>query len=200
MLERDDASRPSFPESPDNSTKVHLFSLAPASLQAMRAALIEHRSVDAIPLLQQAGYATGEAIFDALTDRLAEEGAPPPDQLPPEAFTLRVGAFLQANGWGRVTLGPDDSSGDPRALIVTVDEGPESADDGTSDDGCPLTTGVLSGLLTRVVDAPVAVMAIEAGDDGVARRCRFLAASPATVQAAWQAIAEGREWRDAVRR
>lgn len=156
--------------------------------------------MDAVPLLQQAGYATGDALFDTLARTLADEGAPPPDQLPPEAFAMRVGAFLQASGWGRVALGPDDEAADPRALVVTVDDGPESTDDDTPDDGCPLTTGVLSGLLTRVVDAPVAVMAIDNGADGTSRRCRFLAASPATVQAAWQAIAEGRDWRTAVRR
>lgn len=155
--------------------------------------------MDAVPLLQQAGYATGDALFDALAGILAEEGAPPPDQLPTEAFTLRVGAFLQATGWGRVTLGPDDNAADPRALIVTVEHGPEVPENGAPDDGCPLTTGVLSGLLTRVVDAPVAVMAIDTEENGASGRCRFLAASPATVQAAWQAMAEGRDWRAALR-
>lgn len=178
---------------------MQLFALAPASLHALRSAVLECSGADGISRLQEAGFATGEAMFDALAEELASDGAPPPDQLPPDAFKLRVGAFLQAHGWGPVTLEPDDEDSDARAIIVTVEEGPEALAAGSADDGCPLTTGVLSGLLSRVVDAPVAVMAVEAGVPEAPLRCRFLAASPATVQLAWQAMSQGRAWREAVR-
>lgn len=176
-----------------------IVSLAVASLDALRSALLASYGADAVPRLQEAGYVTGEALYEALVAQLAAEGAPPPDQLPPDAFALRVGAFLQAQGWGTVTLAPDDEGGDPRALLVTVDGSPEARSAGGCDDGCPLTTGMLSGLLSRVVDAPVAVLAVETGGPEAPLQCRFLAASPETVQLAWQAMADGRGWREAVR-
>lgn len=176
-----------------------LVNLAPQSLQSLRSAVLEVHGADGVRILQEAGFATGNSLYDVLTDELLSEGSPPPDQLPSDAFAMRLGAFMRARGWGDVNVLPDEDSGNAVAIIVTVQDGAEARGAGGCEDGSPFTTGVLSGLLSRLVEAPVAVMAVETGGAESPLFCRFLAASPAAVQVAWEAMSEGRSWREALR-
>ncbi|HLV25603.1 MAG TPA: hypothetical protein VKZ41_04795 [Gemmatimonadales bacterium] len=176
-----------------------LVSLASLSLQSLRSAILESRGAEGVRILQEAGYATGDALYNALTEELNAEGSASPDQLPSDAFAVRLGAFMRARGWGEVNVLPDEDSGDAVAIIVTVQDGAEARAAGGCEDGSPFTTGVLSGLLSRLVEAPVAVMAVETGGAEAPLFCRFLAASPAAVQVAWEAMAAGRSWREALR-
>ena len=176
-----------------------LLALAPASLQSLRSAVLECRGGDGVRALQEAGFATGDAMYDAMAGEMAAAGSPPLHELPAEDFAARLADFMRGRGWGDVSLAPDDSNSDARAIIVTVRNGAEARAAGGCEDGCPLTTGVLSGLLSRVVDAPVAVMAVETGGPADPLHCRFLAASPAAVQLAWQAMSDGRDWREALK-
>lgn len=179
-----------------------LTSFAPQMLQQLRAAVLAAPDGLGVRRLQEAGYATGEALFAALEAALAARGEAAPATLAPDAFGDRLAGFLEEHGWGEAGLefagGAEDDAAGPRALLLTLDHGPEAVGAGTAADGSPFTTGVLSGLLTRVAGAPVAVLAVEAALPEAPLRIRFLAASPETATAAWQAMSAGGNWRNAL--
>ncbi len=175
------------------STPLSLLSVAPSSLHFLRAAVLDAHGADGVPRLQEAGYATGEALYDALAAELREADVPEPSALPAERFTAVVSALLTAHGWGHAELERRGSA----ALVVTLADGPESDGEGAGG-GCPFTTGVLSGLLSAVAGSPVAVLAVECCAPDAPRQCRFVAASPATVQAVWEAQSRGEAWSSAL--
>src|SRR5215217_1918272 len=84
------------------------------SLLALRGAMFRDMGPNAAALLQEAGYAGGQAWFDAFGRWLAAQGIPAPESLPTSEFGARASQFFRSAGWGSIELGGLDS-------VATVD-------------------------------------------------------------------------------
>ena len=164
------------------------------SLLALRGAMFRDMGPGAAALLQEAGYAGGQAWFDAFSRWLAMQGMRAPESLPTSEFGARASAFFRSAGWGSIQLGALDS-------VATVD----STDWAESDPavpldfpGCYYTSGVLSDFLGRLAGEPLAVMEVECRSMG-GSRCRFLVGSGETMQRVYEEMGRGVAYEDAVR-
>ena len=79
------------------------------SLLALRAALFRDVGPNAAALLQEAGYAGGQAMFDAFSRWLAARGLPAPESLPAAEFGAHATEFFRETGWGSIELGALES-------------------------------------------------------------------------------------------
>jgi predicted hydrocarbon binding protein len=164
-----------------------------AALRAMRTALLEDLGEDAgATRLQEMGYAAGEEVFRAFAEWLPTFAAVPhPGDLDADALTEVLSTFLQELGWGTVVT---ERVGD-RAFALSSENWAEADTDAPSDGpSCFFSTGFLASFLTTLAEgSPLAVMEMECrgqGDD----RCRFLAGSPETLSAVYDAISEGQDY------
>ena len=164
------------------------------SLLALRGAMFRDLGANAAALLQEAGYAGGQAWFDAFSRWLADHGIDAPESLPASEFATRASDFFRSAGWGSIELGALDS-------VATVD----STDWAESDPavpldfpGCYYTSGVLADFLGRLAGEPLAVMEVECRSMG-GSRCRFLVGSGETMQRVYDEMGRGIAYEDAVR-
>lgn len=132
--------------------------------------------VDALGALRRAGAAAAEALETELERRL---GGPVAEQ-PPEAFAAALAELLDAWGWGRLRLGDGPAGLGEATLEEWAELGPA---------GCPLTTGLLAGLLSRLADAPLAALEVER--DPERRRARLLFGAPQRLESIYRALVAG---------
>jgi len=82
------------------------------------------------------------------------------------------------------------------ALAVDSEDWAESDPAATTPGpACHVTAGVLAGMLGRLAGEYVAVMEIECRSRGD-ERCRFLAGSAETLQAVYEGVSDGRDYRN----
>jgi uncharacterized protein len=163
-----------------------LVALTRDSLLALRTALFRDVGPGAAALLQEAGYAGGQALYDAFGHWLASRGLGDPESLAAADFGERATEFFRSAGWGSMQLGTI-------ASVATVD----SADWAESDPaypldfpGCYYTAGVLADLFGRLAGESLAVMEVECRSMG-APRCRFLVGSADTMQRVYDDMGNG---------
>lgn len=158
-----------------------------ATLRELRAGVLSSASAsdagaDAVRLLREAGYAGGDAIFEAFEQWLAEVG---PDSRSGEAetdasgtgasdlslagFGERASRFFRDAGWGEVTFTGREDDGVAEVGIVDCWESSGEAE-GTMP-GCHVTTGMLAAFFGRVAGYPVAVLETECRGSGGSRCC-----------------------------
>lgn len=170
-----------------------LVALTRQSLLALRSALFRDVGPNAAALLQEAGYAGGQALYDAFARWLASRGLSAPEDLAAAEFALRATEFFRDTGWGAIEIGALES-------VATVD----SPDWAESDPayplefpGCYYTAGVLADFFGRLAGQPLAVMEVECRSMG-APRCRFLVGSGDTMQKVYDAMGQGIPYDEAV--
>jgi uncharacterized protein len=170
-----------------------LIAMTRDSLLALRAGMFRDVGPSAAGLLQEAGFAGGQALFDTFGRWLTGRGLPAPESLPASEFAARATEFFRDAGWGSLELGTLDS-------VATVD----SADWAEGDPGFPLdfpgcyyTSGVMADFFGRLAGAPVAVMEVECRSMG-SDRCRFLVGSGETLQRVYEEMAQGANYAEAV--
>ena len=78
----------------------HLVAVTRASLMSLRAALLRSGDAEAALALQEAGYAGGDALFDAFRRWLATRTDIAAEELDLEAFEQRLSEFFRESGWG----------------------------------------------------------------------------------------------------
>jgi predicted hydrocarbon binding protein len=163
------------------------------SLAALRAAMFRDVGPNAAAMLQEAGYAGGQAMFDAFRGWLAARGLPSPESLSAADFSAQATDFFREAGWGSIQLGTLDS-------VATVD----SADWAEGNPsfplefpGCYYTSGVMADFFGRLAGQPVAVMEVECRSMG-GERCRFLVGSGETLQRVYEEMAQGIGYEQAV--
>jgi len=163
------------------------------SLLALRTAMFRDIGPNAATLLQEAGYAGGQALFGAFGRWLAARGLPSPESLTASDFALRATEFFRDAGWGSIQLGALES-------VATVD----STDWAEGDPayplefpGCYYTSGVMADFFGRLAGEPVAVMEVECRSMG-GDRCRFLVGSGETLQRVYDGMAQGVSYEEAV--
>lgn len=164
------------------------------SLLALRVALFRDVGTESAALLQEAGYAGGQTMFDAFGRWLESRGLSSPESLPATEFGLRATEFFREIGWGSIELGTLET-------VATVD----SADWAESDPayplefpGCYYTTGVIADFFSRLAGAPLAVMEVECRSMG-GDRCRFLVGAGETMQRVYDEMGQGLPYDEALR-
>ncbi len=169
-----------------DSSTTHLVGVAIPTLRELRRAVLESSDADrAVGALRDAGYAGGDAVFEAFENWLGESGGGSASDLPLEQFGDSAAAFFRNAGWGNVAFSHDEGEG---VAIVDISSCWEGGAGG--DAGCQLTTGLIASFFGKIAGYPVAVLETEccAGADS---RCRFLMGNAETMQAKWDALQVG---------
>jgi predicted hydrocarbon binding protein len=173
----------------------HLVAVTRASLMSLRAALLRSGDAQAALALQEAGYAGGDALFDAFRRWLATRTDIAAEELDLEAFEQRMSEFFRESGWGTVSIGTLD---DVVATLDSADWGESDAGSGLMHPACHITTGMFADLFGRLAGAPVAVLEVECRSSGQPR-CRFLVGSPEVMDAVYDEMGRGAGYEEAVR-
>lgn len=170
-----------------------LVAITRESLLTLRTALFRELGINAAGLLQEAGYAGGQAFFDAFGSWLAARGLPSPESLPSAEFAERASEFLRSAGWGSIAIGTLESA----ATIDSPNWAEADPERPMDFPGCYYSAGLLTDLFGRIIGEPVAVMEVECrsmGND----RCRFLVGGVDTMQRVYDAMGEGLTYEQAL--
>jgi predicted hydrocarbon binding protein len=177
---------------PIDLTGAGLVALGRASVTALRAALERDAGPAAAGYLQEAGYAGGDAVFEAFQLWVADRGMPPAEDASIEDFARNAADFFHDLGWGSISLG---TLGGTVATLDSADWA-EADEGGHSGPTCHLSTGMFANFFGRVADAPLAVMEVECRSGG-SERCRFLLGSAEVMQRLYEEMADGSPYDEA---
>lgn len=143
--------------------------------------------------LQEAGYAAGDELYDGFIGWLAQRtGVQDPADLDARHLDDLLRDFFHGLGWGHLRLERLGMDG----LSIDSDDWAEADPQANAfAPACHVTAGLLAGFLGRLADQNVAVMEIECRSRNDPR-CRFLAGAPETLQAVYDAVSAGQDYRD----
>lgn len=135
--------------------------------------MLTRPDLDTVFALRDAGYAGGNATYDAFEQFARQQDNEDPQELQLQRFFDRAGEFWTQCGWGSTSFSAEDDA----FCVVQIDGCWEAAAPDQPDPrGCHLTIGALGAFLGRFADYPIAVLEVEGPATG-SDRCRFLAGS-----------------------
>ena len=176
------------------STATEGLTIGRAALRQLHTSLLRDAGEHAINILQDAGFAAGAGVYQVFCAWLPDHaGVARPEDLDAAQLDGVLTEFFQASGWGAVTVAPLGAA----ALALDSTDWAE-AEPGTAETVmCFFSAGMLADFLGRLSGAPVSVMEVEcrSKSDG---RCRFLSASPETLNAVYEQMGEGRGYEEAL--
>src|SRR2546430_455005 len=145
-----------------------------SGLRQLRASLLSRTPDQAITVLQEAGYASGQDVYEAFCTWLtARHGVPTPQDLDADLLSDTLSEFFRSYGWGTLAV---RAVGGSALAVDTIDWA--EADPGTAETPmCFFTAGMLADFLGRLAGGTGAVM----GGEGRSRndaRCRVLSPTP----------------------
>jgi predicted hydrocarbon binding protein len=162
-------------------------SLGRRSLHQLRAALERSLGVQAAPLLQEAGFASGEATTAALQAFVRERyGVSRMQDLDAEYFAEALSGFFSAQGWGEVKV----STMGEMLLLVDSENWAEASPGGGPYPSCHVSAGLLADVFSRIAGGQFAAMEVECRSRGDLR-CRFLLAAPETLTLVYERMTHG---------
>ncbi|MDH3458978.1 MAG: hypothetical protein OER90_19225 [Gemmatimonadota bacterium] len=167
------------------------------ALRAMRDALMQDLGDDAgATRLQEAGYAAGEEVYRSFGKWVeTETGMTDPGDLDTTRLNDVLSEFLTQLGWGSVTV---ERVGAKGLTVVSTDWAEADPAANLHGPSCYFSTGLLASFLTALAGGKaMAVMEMECRGQGDAH-CEFLAGSPDTLSAVYDALTEERDYRDAL--
>lgn len=145
-------------------------------------------------VLQEAGFSSGEQVYDAFRLWLSENASVgKPEDLDAEYLGEMLSRFFSEHGWGTLEI---ERIG-PAALAIDAMDWVENARSETEDltgPVCHFSTGLFAALFGRLGEDVVAVMEVEPPEEG-SEKCRFLLGSPETLQAVFDAMSQGADYR-----
>jgi predicted hydrocarbon binding protein len=167
--------------------------LGPKALRATRKALLSELGERGAERLQEIGGAAGDDLYAVFLQWLPQTtGVAAPDDLDAEALSDVLGAFFTSLGWGTLAVERFGSAGLGLASNDWAEADPAEAAEYPS---CYVTSGMLADFLTRLAGGnAISIMEVECRSRGEAR-CRFFAGAPATLNAVYEAMSEGRDYR-----
>jgi predicted hydrocarbon binding protein len=144
-------------------------------------------------VMQEAGFAAGDELYDAFTGWLAERtGVTDPANLDARHLSRMLGDFFRGLGWGALSV---ERLGPGSLAVDSTDWAEADPQAGAFAPSCHVTAGLLAGFLGRLADQDVAVLEIECRSRQD-ERCRFLAGSPQALQAVYEAVSAGQDYRE----
>jgi predicted hydrocarbon binding protein len=166
--------------------------LTPSSLVALSpAALHRLRDTAGARVLQEAGYAAGEAAYRSFAAWLpAVAGVVDPGELAAERLTDVLGRFFSTLGWGAASV---SQLSDAVLALDSADWAEAQPAANLQYPSCAFTSGFLADFFTRLGDAPLAVMEVECRSRGEAR-CRWLVGSPESLNALYEHLGRGADY------
>jgi predicted hydrocarbon binding protein len=175
-----------------NASARQLIGIAIPTLRELRAATLACISAgpggeaDAVEALRAAGFAGGQAVYEAFEQWLAEsEGSANPGELMIEEFGDRAARYFRDAGWGRVDF--DAEKEESVASISMEDCWEADRTAGEAQPSCHITTGMLASFFGKLAGFPVAVMETECRS-GNAERCRFLLGNSEVMAFKWEKL------------
>jgi predicted hydrocarbon binding protein len=164
------------------------------ALRQLHESLLRDAADHAVAILQDAGFAAGEGIYRAFCAWLpGETGVVEPQQLDAARLNDVLSAFFQAIGWGSVTVGPLGAA----ALTIDSEDWAEAEPGSAPTPMCFFSAGMLADFLGRLSGEPVAVMEVECRSQH-GSRCRFLTASPDTLNLVYDQVTQGKSYAEAL--
>jgi predicted hydrocarbon binding protein len=164
------------------------------TLHALRRSLLNHAPDQAITVLQEAGYASGEGVFASFATWLrTTQGLGGPEELDATHLSAVLADFFGHAGWGTLTVTPCGGG----ALAVDSSDWVEAEPGSAEMPMCFFTAGLLADFLRRLSGESVAVMEVECRSRNDAR-CRFLSATPETLQRVYEGMTAGRTYEEAL--
>lgn len=164
------------------------------SLRALRSALVRDLGDGFARVLQEAGFAGGNAVLAALAEWGGRHGLPAPETLPVATFQTALTRFLAESGWGSLAITPLGEA----VLALDAEDWAEADPSAPMPyPACYYSAGMFADLLGRVADAPVGCMEVECRSSG-GDRCRFLVGNPEVMAHLYRRIIEGVGYRDAL--
>lgn len=143
-------------------------------------------------VLQEAGYAAGVAAHNAFVKWLpSAAGVDDPRELAAPRLAEVLSRFFSSLGWG--TVG-GIVAGDAALALDSTDWAEAQPGAGLQYPSCFFTAGLLADLMSRIGDAPLAVMEVECRSRGE-ERCRWLVGSPDTLTTLYQHMAQGADYK-----
>ena len=175
-------------------TAIEGLTIGRAALRQLHTSLMRDAGDHAINILQDAGFAAGAGVFQAFCAWLpAHAGVAGPEELDAAQLDSVLTEFFQASGWGALTISPVG-----RAALALDSTDWAEAEPGTAQSVmCFFSAGMLADFLGRLSGEPVAVMEVECRCKNDAR-CRFLSASPETLNAVYEQMNEGKGYEEAL--
>ena len=180
---------------------VQLIGIAVPTLRELRAATLSTRTTppsgeaDAVDSLRQAGYAGGDAIYEAFEHWLSEASQTGPESesqpgpaadLALDDFGDRIAQYFRAAGWGEVDFAPEQDEVVATLTVENCWEVEPTADQ--EKPSCHVTTGMFAAFFGRVAGYPVAVLETECCSAGT-DRCRFLLGNTEVMTFKWEQFA-----------
>jgi predicted hydrocarbon binding protein len=173
----------------------HGVSLGRGALRALHRIVFTHAPDQAVTILQQAGFASGEGVYDAFRAWVPQHaGVASPEDIDAGHLSHQLTRFFQALGWGSVTVSPLAAG----ALAVDSADWIEAEPDAAAETPmCFFSAGLLADFLGRLADEGVAAMEVECRSRNDPR-CRFVLALPETIQRVYDQMLQGRGYKEAL--
>ncbi len=173
---------------------IRVITIGRKALLATREALLHDLGERGMERLQQIGCTAGEEMYDAFERWLNEfAGVSSPDDLDAATLDEVLSEFFTSLGWGSVTIERLGSNG----LSLTSTDWAEADPNERSDfPSCYFSSGLFADFLTRMAGGnAISIMEVECRSKGDVS-CRFFAGAPSTLDAVYDALAEGRDYRE----
>jgi hypothetical protein len=132
--------------------------IAPASLHQLRRRLLNAGTGIAADILQGAGFATGDALFQQWQAHVAvRTGMDDAGALDTVWFGSLFRELLESLGWGALTT---DAVGE-HAVLLSSANWAEAEPNSSEHPGCYFSCGCLAAFFTAQAGAPLAVLEVE---------------------------------------
>ncbi len=165
-----------------------------SALRQLHQSLLRDAADHAVTILQEAGFAAGEGIYQAFCSWLpAQTGIARPEDLDAGRMNEVLSAFFQSTGWGTLNVAPLGTA----ALAVDTSDWAEAEPGSAESPMCFFSSGMLADFLGRLSGEPVAVMEVECRSKSDSR-CRFLSAAPDTLNAVYEQMMQGKSYEEAL--
>lgn len=166
-----------------------------ASLRTLRASLVRDLGGGFATVLQEAGYAGGDAVYTAMKDWCAANGLGAPETLAYSQFQAAAARFFGDTGWGHVTMEP---IGDTAVALDSADWAEADPAAAMPYPSCYYSAGMLADLFGHVAQGQLGCLEVECRSMG-AERCRFILASPDIISHVYAAMGAGKGYAEALK-
>ena len=162
------------------------------ALIATRRTLLQDLGDRGMQRLQEIGCAAGEEVYESFERWIGDYlGVSSVDELDAGKLEEVLSEFFGGLGWGGVAIERLGSNGLAISSENWAEADPAEASEYPS---CYFSSGLFADFLTRMAGGnAISIMEVECRSRGD-QRCRFFAGAPSTLDAVYNALAEGRDY------